>query len=110
MPSIPLKGPLCTRQSLTHELRDLGVKQGDVLLVHSSLSALGWVNGGAEAVVLAFLDAIGDNGTLAVPTFSSANSDLAEWENRPCPSSGGRPSARRCPRTTLVPLALTRWV
>jgi aminoglycoside 3-N-acetyltransferase len=78
-------GPLCTRSSLANELRDLGVGHGDVLLVHSSLSSIGWVNGGAEAVVLALLDAIGPTGTLVVPTHSGDNSDPAKWANPPVP-------------------------
>src|SRR4029078_10014390 len=39
-----------TRASMTADLRTLGVAESDVLLVHSSLSRLGWVCGGAIAV------------------------------------------------------------
>ena len=78
-------GPLCTRKSLTPQLHSLGVEPGDILLVHSSLSSLGWVNGGAEAVVLALLDVLGETGTLVVPTQSSDNSDPANWQHPPVP-------------------------
>lgn len=78
-------GPLCTRNSLADHFRELGVNHSDVLLVHSSLSSLGWVNGGAEAVVLALLDVLGDTGTLVVPTQSSDNSDPANWQHPPVP-------------------------
>ena len=67
MPTSLPTGPLSTRQSLADELRRLGLKPGDVLLVHSSLSSLGWVCGGAEAVVLALLDVLSNDGTLIVP-------------------------------------------
>lgn len=67
-PPLPL-GPLCTVRSLEADFRRLGIAEGDVLLVHSSLSSLGWVNGGAEAVVRALLKVLGD-GTLVVPTFT----------------------------------------
>ncbi|KAA8915436.1 hypothetical protein TRICI_002426 [Trichomonascus ciferrii] len=74
------KGPLCTRETIAQELTELGVERGETLLVHSSMSSLGWVSGGAEAVVLGLLDALGDEGTLVVPTFSGHNSDPALWQ------------------------------
>lgn len=85
MPSAPPAGPLVTRPSLAADLRSVGVRTGDVLLVHSSLSSLGWVNGGAVAVVRALLDALGPAGTLAVPTQTGGLSDPAHWENPPVP-------------------------
>ncbi|MFF9894045.1 aminoglycoside N(3)-acetyltransferase [Streptomyces longispororuber] len=85
MSTPPVTGPLCTRASLADELCALGVRPGDTLLAHTSLSALGWVCGGAETVVLALLDALGEEGTLVVPAQSSDNSDPAEWQNPPVP-------------------------
>ncbi|QIB46467.1 aminoglycoside N(3)-acetyltransferase [Streptomyces aureoverticillatus] len=87
MPTPPPTGPLCTRDSLAEQLRALGVRRGDTLLAHTSLSSLGWVSGGAEAVVLALFDCLGDEGTLVVPAQSSDNSDPAEWGNPPVPAS-----------------------
>lgn len=71
MPSpAPVTGPLQTRASLAAALRDLGVRPGETLLAHTSLSSLGWVCGGAVALVQALLDALGEDGTLTVPTHS----------------------------------------
>ncbi|KAK2757200.1 hypothetical protein FQN54_004714 [Arachnomyces sp. PD_36] len=81
----PPTGPLCTRDSLTEELRNIGVKHGEVILIHSSLKSLGWVCGGAETVVLSLLDCLGDDGTLVVPTHTGDNSDPADWEYPPVP-------------------------
>ncbi|MEP7097762.1 MAG: AAC(3) family N-acetyltransferase [Dokdonella sp.] len=57
-----------TADGITGNLRALGVRSGTTLLVHSSLSSLGFVVGGAEAVVRALLSAIGPDGTLVLPT------------------------------------------
>ena len=74
-----------TRESLSGELSRLGIREGGVLLVHSSLSALGWVCGGGVAVVQALLDVLGPAGTLVVPTHTTGNSDPAVWTNPPVP-------------------------
>jgi len=59
-----------TRQAIAAALPELGVEPGGFVVLHSSLSSLGWVDGGAEAVVEGFLDALGPQGTLMVPTFT----------------------------------------
>lgn len=56
------------RPELAAALRALGVRRGGVLLVHSSLSRIGHVEGGAGTVVDALLEAIGPAGTLVAPT------------------------------------------
>lgn len=84
--TLPSAGPLCTRSSLASDLRSLGVASSSILLVHSSLSSLGFVCGGAEAVVLALLEVLGEKGTLVVPTHSSDNSDPTLWQHPPVPS------------------------
>ncbi|MFG2222639.1 aminoglycoside N(3)-acetyltransferase [Streptomyces sp. NPDC048644] len=87
MPTTFPPGPMCTRDSLASALRDLGLRSGETLLVHSSLRSLGWVSGGPVTVVLALLDVLGADGTLVVPTHSGDNSDPAHWENPPVPEA-----------------------
>jgi aminoglycoside 3-N-acetyltransferase len=74
-----------TRAPLSRDLTALGVAPGDTLLVHSSLSALGWVCGGEQALVQALMDAVGPGGTLVVPTQTMDNTDPAGWRDPPVP-------------------------
>ena len=60
-----------TRSRLAADLRRLGVREGGVLMVHTRMSALGWVVGAAETVVHALLDVLGPDGTLCA---------YASWE------------------------------
>lgn len=76
-----------TTGSLRRELVALGVAEGTTLAVHSSLSSLGFVVGGAVAAVLALEDALGPAGTLAMPTHTGDLSDPGEWENPPVPKA-----------------------
>lgn len=55
---------------LVANLSAMGIASGDVVLVHSSLSAIGAVHGGAATVVEALRSAVGDSGTLVMPTFT----------------------------------------
>ncbi|MFI1988314.1 aminoglycoside N(3)-acetyltransferase [Actinoplanes sp. NPDC020271] len=72
-----------TRQTIAAALRALGVPRGGVLLVHSSLSSIGWVSGGSVAVVQALLDVLGPDGTLVVPSLTTPNRDPSRWDPPP---------------------------
>jgi aminoglycoside 3-N-acetyltransferase len=79
-----IDGPL-TQPKLVKDFQNLGLKKGMVLLVHSSLSSLGWVSGGPAAVILALEEVLGEEGTLIMPTHSGDLSDPGLWENPPVP-------------------------
>lgn len=78
---------LHTVDSLSTDLRTLGVPAGGVLLLHSSARSVGFVAGGIHAMVQAVLDVVGADGTLVVPTHTSDNSDPAHWRNPPVPQA-----------------------
>lgn len=59
-----------TRASLAADVQRIGVENGDKVVVHSSLKTIGTVEGGADAVVGALLDAVGPDGLIAAPTFT----------------------------------------
>lgn len=61
---------MLTREDISQSLARLGLRPGDAVMVHSSLSSLGHVDGGADTVVDALLETLGPSGTLVVPTFT----------------------------------------
>ena len=63
-----------TRERIVADLRALGVRPGQTLLVHAALSQIGWVDGGAPAVVAALREAIGADGTLVAGAGTPENS------------------------------------
>ena len=66
---------------LADDLRVLGVRPGGVLMVHTRMSALGWVIGGTETVVRSLLDVLGPDGTLVA--YASWQEHVYRAEDRP---------------------------
>ena len=59
-----------TQKSLEADLERAGIRPSDTLLVHSSMKKIGQVDGGADAVIDAFLDYFRDNGLIVFPTLT----------------------------------------
>lgn len=59
---------IITKDRLIRDLRDIGLCEGDMVYVHTSMKSIGWIDGGAETLIDAFLCVLGEGGTLAVPT------------------------------------------
>ncbi|MGK5632233.1 aminoglycoside 3-N-acetyltransferase [Streptomyces sp. URMC 123] len=59
-------GPV-TRGRLIRDLRALGLAEGDTVMFHTRLSALGYVAGGPPTVIEALGEVVGDRGTLMAP-------------------------------------------
>jgi aminoglycoside 3-N-acetyltransferase len=74
-----------TLKSIKADLINLGVLPGMNLIVHSSLSSMGWISGGPVAVILALEEVLGPEGTLVMPTHSGDLSDPEDWSNPPVP-------------------------
>ncbi|MBI2301202.1 MAG: AAC(3) family N-acetyltransferase [Armatimonadetes bacterium] len=91
-----------TAGELRDGLRTVGLGSGDTVLVHSSLSAFGWVEGGADAVIDALLEVLGPAGTLVMPTFTWGPNHAAPWvefdvANTPCETGRIPDTFRRRP-------------
>ena len=61
--------PKVSKIQIINDLKKLGVEEGDVLYVFSSLKSIGYVPGGPEVVIDALTEALGPDGTLVLPCF-----------------------------------------
>ncbi|WP_433543863.1 aminoglycoside 3-N-acetyltransferase (plasmid) [Streptomyces sp. CA-294286] len=59
------RGPV-TRSRISRDLATLGLGDGDVVMFHTRMSAIGYVAGGAQTVIGALQDVVGTRGTLMV--------------------------------------------
>jgi aminoglycoside 3-N-acetyltransferase len=84
--------PPVTRNAIVEGLAAIGLPRGAAVMVHSSLSAFGHVQGGADAVIDALLAAVGDPGLVVVPThtWGTVNARQPVFHVRLSPSIVGR--------------------
>jgi aminoglycoside 3-N-acetyltransferase len=71
---------------LTQGLLQLGLKEGDSVMMHASLEKIGTVDGGAAMIIHRLLRVIGDNGTLLMPTFTSISRHGQSHDNFTAPN------------------------
>jgi aminoglycoside 3-N-acetyltransferase len=80
---------MLTFEQLLEGFRDLGVQEGDTLLVHSSYKSFGEVDGGPQTVIRALEAALGPEGTLIMPTFNFDFNKGVPWDVSTTPSKMG---------------------
>ena len=71
------------KETILDALEKVGVTSGQTIMVHTSLSSLGFVCGGAQTVIEALLESVGSDGTIMMPTQSWKNLDPTtgvHWE------------------------------
>lgn len=71
------------KEDVVKALKNLGVHNGQTIMVHTSLSSIGFVCGGAQTIIEALLEAVGEDGTIMMPTQSWKNLDPetgVHWE------------------------------
>ena len=80
-----------TKQDIKNALTRLGITSGDMVVFHSSLKSMGHVEGGAQTVIDAFLEQVGEDGTVCVPTLLSQSYSIAYeiWDRDTTPSEVG---------------------
>jgi len=81
-------GTIVNRESLVSSLKRLGLDSGDGVLVHCSLSSFGFVVGGAETVIEALKDCVGENGVVLMPCFTCPTDNVFDVDE-PCDRSMG---------------------
>lgn len=64
-----------TKEEIKKAFSDLGMHKGQTLMVHTSLSSIGYVCGGAQTVIEALTETVGTEGTIMMPTQSWKNLD-----------------------------------
>ena len=80
---------MLTFEKLVEGFRELGVEEGDTLLVHSSYKSLGEVDGGPQTVIRALETVLGAQGTLIMPTFNFDFNKGIPWDVRKTRSKMG---------------------
>jgi aminoglycoside 3-N-acetyltransferase len=74
-----------TITTLIQDFEELGLKPGLVVIMHSSLSKMGWTVGGSVSVIRALLHILTPEGTLVMFTSTGDNTEPSNWENPPVP-------------------------
>jgi len=64
-----------TKGDIVSVLHSVGLEKGHIVMVHTSLSQIGYVCGGAQTVIEALLETVGEEGTVMMPTQSWKNLD-----------------------------------
>ena len=63
---------MLNKEILRDQLRQMGIQPTDTVLIHTSLKAVGYIDGGADGLIDAFRDSL-DRGLFLVPTHTWAN-------------------------------------
>ena len=58
------------KEEIIQKLREVGLERGDAVMVHTSLKRMGYICGGAQTVIEALMEVVGENGTIMMPTQS----------------------------------------
>ncbi len=92
------------KHALVAAFREVGIEGGEKLFVHSSMNRMGYIEGGAETVIRALMEAVGAAGSIFMPSFSMTGSMKSYLE------SGRVFDVRNTPSPMgVVPETFRRW-
>ncbi len=74
---------IITEEAIINVLHTMGIEPGDTLMVHSSLSKIGYVENGADTLINALLKVIGNEGTLMMPSFPGVGFNYDYLKTKP---------------------------
>lgn len=83
MSNLKRERQIVLKEDLIKGFKKVGVKEGQSIMVHTSLSSLGFVCGGPQIVIEAIIECVGKEGTIMMPTQSWKNLDPktgVHWE------------------------------
>jgi aminoglycoside N3'-acetyltransferase len=78
----------CAQPDVARQLTALGVEAGGILLVHAAFSRIGPIEGGVRGLIEALLDAVGDGGTLVMPSMADDDDTPFDRGRSPCRAVG----------------------
>ena len=64
-----------TKNEIVNALHSVDLTKGHTVMVHTALSKMGYVCGGAQTVIEALIEVVGEDGTIMMPTQSWKNLD-----------------------------------
>jgi aminoglycoside 3-N-acetyltransferase len=85
-------GTTISKETLVADLIKIGIKKNDSVLVHSSLSKIGFVDGGPKTIVDALFDVVGPEGTILFPSFPAIGRNKTHLEEHPIFDINSTPS------------------
>ncbi len=76
-------GKIWTTKTLIEQLQNIGIQYGDHVLVHSSMSKIGYLENGPKTFVDALLETVGEKGTVLMPSSPNAQLQLRYVRENP---------------------------
>lgn len=76
-------GKAISKSDLIEDLKKIGIQTGDTVLVHSSLSRIGYLEEGPKTLVDTLIEVVGEEGNILMPTSPNAVYQLDYIRNTP---------------------------